>query len=129
LSSIKYITTVQKINKISKPKAVRGREGNGEKCVERGGGRGQLYRRVVGGESGLPSPPRRIYEGGEGRGDGPVEGRERMCEEEAVRYLRDLCGEKEALERASSEPQPIATKLVAQGDIAARIHLWSDPDL
>jgi hypothetical protein len=37
-----------------------------------------------------------------------------MCEEEAVRYLRDLCGEKEALERAQ-EKQLIATKLVAQG--------------
>jgi hypothetical protein len=31
-----------------------------------------------------------------------------------VRYLRDLCGEKEALERAQ-EKQLIATKLVAQG--------------
>ena len=37
-----------------------------------------------------------------------------MCEEEAVRYLRDLCGEKEALERAQDK-QLIATKLVAQG--------------
>ena len=41
----------------------------------------------------------------------------RMCEEEAVRYLRDLCSEKEALEK---DPDPqhaqIAAKLVAQGN-------------
>jgi hypothetical protein len=39
-----------------------------------------------------------------------------MCEEESVRYLRDLCNEKEALEK---DPDPqhaqIAARLVAQG--------------
>jgi hypothetical protein len=63
--------------------------------------------------SGESRPHEADIRGGGGQCGGRVEAG-RMCEEEAVRYLRDLCGEKEALERAQ-EKQLIATKLVAQG--------------
>jgi hypothetical protein len=71
---------------------------------------------VCGGGESRPHEARAAdIRGGGGQCGGRVEAG-RMCEEEAVRYLRDLCGEKEALERAQ-EKQLIATKLVAQGRV------------